>query len=288
VILLVGQTGVGKTMFLNLIANILDGRGPRDYQAMHDASNEDGGSRDQSQTKEAFVYEFRSLNGVKIRVLDTPGLADTHGMGRDEKHMASITRVIENTIPVIDGVVILANGTVERLHAATDYAITTLGFILPTSIADNIVFVFTMVDNPLRLNFRLESLPDSLQRPKLYLLDNPIALTRRYEEREQLFPDQLSNMPTTIGDAHANAVGMLSEFFDWLDQCTVRHTSAIVELYNKICTVDRHIQDAIACTSSVSAKKQDIVRINADILRANQVGNLWNIYHPFKLIHPCS
>src|SRR5262245_48808007 len=155
-------------MFLNLIANIFDGRGPTNYQLMHDVSNEGGGSKNQSQTKKAVMYEFRSMNGVKIRVLDTPGLADTRGMGHDKEHMADIADVIRNTIPKIDGVVILANGTIQRLQVATDYAITTLASIFPRSIADNVTIVLTNVSNPLSFNFETDSLPNPLRNSKLH------------------------------------------------------------------------------------------------------------------------
>ena len=96
-ILVVGETGAGKTAFLNLMINVLEGENPTTYRDMFDTANEEGGSKIGSQTREALVYEFSSLNGVRVRLLDTPGLADTRGMVQDERHKASIAHAIQRS-----------------------------------------------------------------------------------------------------------------------------------------------------------------------------------------------
>jgi hypothetical protein len=279
-ILVVGETGVGKTAFLNLIINILEGQDPATYRDMYSIANEEGGSKMGSQTREALVYEFSSLNGVRVRFVDTPGLADTRGMLHDEQHKASIARTIQNSVPMIDGVLILANGTTERLQVATDYAVTTLASIFPRSIAENIAIIFTNVSNPMSFNFQIESLPISLRNSKLYLLDNPIALMKRYHELERrpLNGVALPTLLKTVDDAHGNAVKMLFEFFGWLDQCRVQPTTAILELYNSACDIERRIQNALARVNVLSEKKRDVVAISLDRSRMKQVGNCWGLY----------
>jgi predicted GTPase len=180
-ILLVGETGVGKTTFFTMVTNILEGRDPSNYRVAHNLSNEIGGSKEGSQTNTARLYEFTSVNGVKDRLLDTPGFADTCGIEYDRRHKASIAKAIRDAIPSIDEVLFMANGTTERLQLATDYAIATLSSIFPHSIASNISFLFTMISNPMAFNFRIESLPDCLQGAEMFNLDNPIALRRKYE-----------------------------------------------------------------------------------------------------------
>jgi GTPase SAR1 family protein len=272
-ILLVGETGVGKTALLDLVANLLGGLEPTTYRSTHNAANEAGGSKVGSQTNEALLYELTSLNGIKVRVLDTPGLADMRGMEHDEKHKASIACVIRDTIPSIDGILILANGTTERLQAATDYAITTLASIFPRSIADNIAIVFTMVANPMSFNFQLESLPESLGKSEQYTLDNPIALMKRYREFEQkpAHGKQLPRLLKMVKDAHNEAVDIFADFFDWLDKRTVQPTAAIVELYDKVCTIERSIQNALARMSIISEKKRDVESIRSQMSKSTQV-----------------
>ena len=66
-VLLVGETGVGKSSVLELIANVLTGNDVDHFNFdILDRANEQGGSDNQSQTNLARVYEFTSKNGVTV------------------------------------------------------------------------------------------------------------------------------------------------------------------------------------------------------------------------------
>ena len=66
-ILLVGDTGVGKSSFLEFIANVLAGNGIDNYNFdILDRTNELGSPNHQSQTNSARVYEFTSKNGIVV------------------------------------------------------------------------------------------------------------------------------------------------------------------------------------------------------------------------------
>lgn len=67
-ILLVGETGVGKTSVLSLIANVLDGRSPDQYTAFYDEGNENAESQKHSQTNSARVYVIKSTNGITVSI----------------------------------------------------------------------------------------------------------------------------------------------------------------------------------------------------------------------------
>ena len=65
-ILLVGETGVGKSSVLELIVNVLVGNvGHYDFDIL-DHTNEQGGTENQSQTNSARIYEVTSKNGIKV------------------------------------------------------------------------------------------------------------------------------------------------------------------------------------------------------------------------------
>lgn len=66
-ILLVGETGVGKSSVLELFANVLAGKDIDhcDFDIL-DHTNEQGGPDNQSQTKSARLYEFKSKNGIMV------------------------------------------------------------------------------------------------------------------------------------------------------------------------------------------------------------------------------
>ena len=66
-ILLVGETGVGKSSVLEFIANVLMGN---NFDHLNfdilDRTNEQGGSNNRSQTNAPRLYEFTSKNGIMV------------------------------------------------------------------------------------------------------------------------------------------------------------------------------------------------------------------------------
>ena len=68
-ILLVGETGVGKSSLLEFIGNVLAGKDIDQYNFdILDRTNEQGGSDNQSQTNASHLYEFTSSNGIIVSV----------------------------------------------------------------------------------------------------------------------------------------------------------------------------------------------------------------------------
>ena len=66
-ILLVGETGVGKSSVLEFIANVLTGNDIDHFNFnILDRTNERGGSDNQSQTNAPRLYEFTSKNGTMV------------------------------------------------------------------------------------------------------------------------------------------------------------------------------------------------------------------------------
>jgi dephospho-CoA kinase len=66
-ILLVGETGAGKSSVLEFIANVLIGNDVDCYKSdILDHTNEEGGSESQSQTKQARLYDLKSNNDILV------------------------------------------------------------------------------------------------------------------------------------------------------------------------------------------------------------------------------
>ena len=66
-VLLVGETGVGKSAVMEFIANVLIGKGIDHYDLdILDHLNEQGGSPNQSQTNSARFYKLTSQNGIVV------------------------------------------------------------------------------------------------------------------------------------------------------------------------------------------------------------------------------
>jgi GTPase SAR1 family protein len=176
-ILILGETGVGKSTFINALVNYLEFEKFDDaldsgdlislvpssfsIQNMHDKDpdkeieetiiqtgsrpDEDNRSTGQSATQQTNVYPVTFSSGPKIygvRLIDTPGIGDTRGIQYDKKNMADILSTM-NTYDELHGILILSKPNSSRLTSTFEYCMKELLTYLHQSAAANIVFGFT-------------------------------------------------------------------------------------------------------------------------------------------------
>jgi hypothetical protein len=144
-------------------------------------------------------------------------LADTRGVQQDELHK-SIAAQIKKHVGSVNAILVLANGTVPRVTAGTDYALSTLTAMFP-NLLSNIAFIFTNVLSLLHLNFSGDTIPDILKDAPQFPLNNPVALQRKYLRlKDNLnIRDRRTDMCRDVKAGEQNALEMLVELFDWLD-----------------------------------------------------------------------
>ena len=143
---------------------------------------------------------------------------------------------IKNHINSINAVLVLVNGTVPHVTVGTHYALSTLSAIFPKSLANNIAILLTNTSNLLFQNFPTDALPEGFRDAPQFLLNNPIALHRRYLE--------LKDAPNTMSQAHIfrdvveaseqDALEMLGDLFVWLESLEPQPTSGVVSRYEKL------------------------------------------------------
>lgn len=268
-ILLVGETGVGKTSVLSLIANVLAGKRPDNYEEFYDHDNEAGGTQKHSQTNSARVYTLTSVNGVTVRILDSPGLADTRGIQQDELHKKGIAEAIQKNIDSVNAVLILANGTVPRLTVGTDYALSTLSAIFPRTLADNIGFLFTNVSSPLSWNFDPSSLPSVLQDNMQFLLDNPVAMQKKYRQMlktNQRIPDTTKKqLRQAVLAGEEKALDILVQMFDWLDGLKPQPTTDIMSLYDQSQEIETEIANTLAIMRQAAKTDKELDKVQRQL-----------------------
>ena len=237
-ILLVGGTGVGKSSVVGFIANVLLGRVINHYDFdILDHANEQIGSGDRSQTKGARLYEFTSTNGIvvsysalklvgrcnlepllKVRILDTPGFAETRNVQQDEFDKKGITNQIRGQIDSVTAVLVLANGTVPRITVGVAHALSTLSEIFPSTLANNVAFMFTNFSTPLSWNFCQASVPSVLKDARQFKIDNPFALQEKYLKlKNDPNVDHKATLLKEVNSGEENALKVLVNFFDWLN-----------------------------------------------------------------------
>ncbi|KDN48418.1 hypothetical protein RSAG8_03010, partial [Rhizoctonia solani AG-8 WAC10335] len=248
-ILLVGETGCGKTAFMSLVLNLFKGRGPFELEDLHDKTTDSGLDRSRSQTGKAKLYTLQTPNQeFTIRILDTPGLADSRGTEQDKTNQKEINDAIKEYVTTIDAVIIMSNGTTERLAPTTDYTLKVLMTLFPRSILDNIGFIFTHVDS-LSFNFQRSSLPPQLQRAQHWLIQNPLALLVKHNsllQNNTRSARQIRQDTKTIERTYEDTIETLNEWLDWVNQRPVQPTNEINSLYEMSAKIELRIDEAIS------------------------------------------
>ena len=171
-ILLLGETGVGKSTFVNAFANYLTfdtlqqaekGQAvvliPVSFMItvgdnfdehivkfgnVDDAKNEDFEHPGQSVTQHcrSYVFNLKNNRGRRLCIIDTPGFGDTRGIHQDDYNMTHILEYIK-TLSHLNAVCFLLKPNESRLNAFFRACLTQLFTLLKPEDAENILFCFT-------------------------------------------------------------------------------------------------------------------------------------------------
>lgn len=181
-ILVLGETGVGKSTFINAFVNYVSfdslddalsnenlqclipssftwqSLENDDYVAKHinvlptrgdqqqAANDENDGTNGQSATQVTKTYTITTPSGSRISLIDTPGIGDTRGSAQDRKNMDDILGKLR-TVKELHGILILLKPNNARLTVMFKFCLKELLSHLHRDAAKNIVFGFTNARN---------------------------------------------------------------------------------------------------------------------------------------------
>jgi hypothetical protein len=170
-------------------------------------------------------------------------------------------------------VLILANGSIPRITAGMDYALSALSALFPKTLAKNIAFLFTNSPTYLSLNVSKDAIPEVLKDAPKFLLDNPIALQKKFLESKG-DPDKKKGrkeMQRAVKSAEQRALEMLVDLFDWLDGLEPQSTTEIVALYEKSQAIEVKITDTFAQMDQATAKMAEINKLVEELQKKSAV-----------------
>ncbi|KAJ2897397.1 hypothetical protein MKZ38_004698 [Zalerion maritima] len=169
-LLILGESGVGKSTFINAFVNYLNfdtlekaksspelhsvmpcsfqlqktnGDEIEEVQIRVGGSRDDerDGSKGQSATQKTTVYSI-GVGTRTVRLIDTPGIGDTRGPAFDQQNMADILQTL-GSYEEIHGILILLRPNNSRLTVTFNFCMKELLTHLHRSAVSNIVFGFT-------------------------------------------------------------------------------------------------------------------------------------------------
>ena len=157
-----------------------------------------------------------NLFRLKVRIFDTPGLADTLGVEQEELHKKSIATQIEKHLDSVTAVLVVVNGTVPRLTVGAADRLSSLSAIFPK---DNVALLLSNTSNLLFQNFSVDALSGVLKAAPQFLLSNPIALQRKYLElmNDPSMKKERAGFRSAVKAAEQETLEVLVDLFDWLD-----------------------------------------------------------------------
>ncbi len=145
-ILMVGETGTGKTTLINVMVNYMLGVKREDKVWFEITDDQSDRTSVYSQTSIVTVYEFYPQeHAIGLTVIDTPGYGDTRGTDLDTKicmNLVSLSKSPE-VIHEIDAVCLVIDVSQTRLSDRQKYIFDSVQSLFERDIAENIVLLFT-------------------------------------------------------------------------------------------------------------------------------------------------
>lgn len=170
-VLVLGETGVGKSTFINAFCNFITYNSfgdakklglkavlPSNFKQTLDGIEhtiEVGQSADDNEvfsypgasvTQAPKCYPFKvddGADGWKINIIDTPGIGDMRGTQQDAANIAAIVHHLTSAHDEVDAILLLLNPNLPRLTIAFKYCMLELFKSLHKDCSKNIYFVFT-------------------------------------------------------------------------------------------------------------------------------------------------
>ena len=267
--LLIGETGSGKTSFLNLLCNYgivqelgID-VGVQHFHSFNEIKLENAiSNKMQSKTSDALKYTV-SLGDTNLEIIDTPGFGDSRGLKEDKKHVTRIIDALKKE-DYVNCVCLIINGRFSRMSATLSYVPSEITSILPKTILNNIIVVFTNTTGLLQLSFDLGALKHYFGRnlEHSYCIENPYCLFEKANEKKGLMSKEL--LAESLKDEFERTAKTLNRLFATMKSFELVQTNDFLRLYEKKEKIEETIAEALKKYDTQSEITVDIKKRKRD------------------------
>ena len=244
--LLIGETGSGKTSFLNFICNaerilaVGFADASNGFRPFNDIKLENAAARQmESKTSGAKLYET-TICGLNVGVIDSPGFADSRGLEQDKLNAREIIEVLSSE-DYVNCICLIINGRTSRITATLKYVMSEITSILPRVVLDNIIVVFTNSADALDINFDVRALEQFFGQPiradRVFCIENPYCRFEKAREKQHSLPPEM--IAESLLKMFESAGEMLTKIHENIAGFDAVHTYYFEKLYEKKQEIDR-------------------------------------------------
>ncbi|KAM9501344.1 uncharacterized protein Hap1MRO34_010197 [Clarias gariepinus] len=249
ILLMVGETGTGKTTLINAMVNYILGVKFTDevwFEVTEEEGDNPTSDQSQSQTSQITVYEvFAKDNATCFTIIDTPGYGDTRGTDVDKKIAENLFKLFQSDTGVkeIDAVCLVVKASENRLSDRQQYIFDAVLSLFGKDIENNIVMFITHSDglppdNALNAikKARIPCRKDEENEPEHYLFNN-----RQTERRIKKYNRALQTAWELTEES-------LNDFFDSLkeqNRKSLKQTEEVLKESKRLEACITNLQDRI-------------------------------------------
>ena len=241
--LLIGETGSGKTSFLNLLYNCgtvqalgcgFGKEGLEHFRQFNNIKLENAQAISmESKTNDATLYNVE-VGELKVGVIDTPGFGDSRGLKQDEKNAQRIIESLKKE-EYINCVCLIINGRQPRTSASLKYVLTEITAILPREILENVIVVFSNTSDPLDLTFDPNALTTyfgkQVPQNHIFFVENPYC---RFEKAKvKVVQLGIERVAESLQKSFEDTATVLNKMCLAIKDFRQVHTHRFIALYEK-------------------------------------------------------
>nr|XP_055037876.1 uncharacterized protein LOC129425860 [Misgurnus anguillicaudatus] len=274
IILMVGETGSGKTTLINTMINYICGVQRKDKVWFEITDDQSNTSSAHSQTSDVTVYDvYIQETSVDLTIIDTPGYGDTRGAEHDKEIAESLLCLCttEDVINEINAVCFVIMAHQNRLSDRQQYIFDAVQSLFGSDIGENIVLLFThstgaRPKNALKAvkEAKVKCAVDEKKQPIYFLFDN--CQEETFDEDEQTIYDHSWDL----------SYKGIKEFFNFLDttqpktlQMTQKVLKERMQLEANISNLQSRVQDMDIKQNELKQTQEALVKHKKDVEENN-------------------
>ncbi len=269
IVLLVGETGAGKTTLINTMVNyLLDVK--FEDEIWYEITEEAAGDQSESQTSEITVYEvFPSKSPMYLTIIDTPGYGDTRGLDKDLEVAENLASLFQSNDGVreVDTVCFVTQASNNRLSDRQHYVISSVLSLFGKDIVNNIVFLITHSDGLPPQNVlgainkaRIPCRRDKTDQPVYFLFNNRQTEERHTKERHV----------RAQRDAWEDIVEEMKQFFQFLNEMNRRSLELTSDVLTERIRFEASISNLQLRVQEKEFKKAEKLQIQEAMMQNKQ------------------